>query len=350
MELDYLSVATIFTTRKWCPWFSTAKELTLNTGSPLPKGSEISQDNAGKENMCFNLSALRNSPAYSGLAVKCRKHSVLLSPTADLSEGGSGTLVRYGTICGILTNTHVMSDSIDTRLIYSPLEKTKDPTFFWNVPVELLQTIYLETPQGVDALKGTVWNSNCLDICLLQMSQAAFDIALQKSGKEAVDLSVYKKKYLSNRDAYLASDHISHWSWAIDGAPREQCAHDTNQVLHSRFDGLYVCGGSKHGTYKTDPLMLVHPPFDRDADRLQHDLGPTLDIIPDKFGGISGAGVWQISFHGEHNTPQGIAEMFFSGVCVAGIPGQCLYSRGPSALYDIFTEYLDKLLASTNAP
>jgi len=104
-----------------------------------------------------------------------------------------------------------------------------------------------------------------------------------------------------------------------------------------------VCGGSKIGTYKTDPLTLVQSPFDRDADRLQHDLGPTLDALPSKFGGISGAGMHQISFYGEEGTLKGIAETFFSGVCVAGIPGECLYSRGPSALYDIFIAYLDAL-------
>lgn len=295
--------------------------------------------------MQIPLSNLRSTVLLENLAVKCRKHSVIISSTPNLKKGGSGILVKYQAICGILTATHVMADYIEAHVIYSPLQPTEGSTFFLNIKVELQQIIYLETAQGINALKEKSWPSDCLDLCLLRMNQSAFDDVLHKSGKEAVDLSVYKQKYLSQPDAYIANDPTnSYWSWAIDGSPREQCYHDEKHVLHSTFDGLYVCGGSEQGTYKTDPLTKVHSPFDQDADRLQHDLGPTQDIIPDKFGGISGAGVWQVSFRGEQNIPKEIDEMLFSGICVAGICGKCLYSRGPTALYEIFTKYLDTFL------
>lgn len=294
--------------------------------------------------MTVALGNLRGTPAYAELAIRCRPYSVIFSLTRDLREGGSGTLVRYKSLCGLLTATHVMAGHIDARLIYSPLQRTAIPTVFSNTAVPIQRVIYLETVEGIEAFKGTYWPSGCLDICLLEMEHASFDRILQSSGKQVVDLSAYREKYIANKDGYIASDPISHWSWAVDGSPREDSAHDQQRILHSRFDGLYGCGGSKERTYKTDPLTLVQAPFDRDADRLQHDLGPTLDVLPSKFGGISGGGMWQVSFHGKGGVVKGIAEMFFSGVCVAGLPGKCLYSRGPTALYDIFTAYLDTLI------
>lgn len=108
------------------------------------------------------------------------------------------------------------------------------------------------------------------------------------------------------------------------------------------FDGLYVCGASVKGeTYKTQPLTLVLPPYDSYADLICHDLGTTSDLLSDKFDDISGGGMWQLAFSGMNGIPEKIDEMFFSGVCVSGIPGKCLYSRGPSTLYDIFLKYLD---------
>jgi len=57
------------------------------------------------------------------------------------------------------------------------------------------------------------------------------------------------------------------------------------------------CGGAMEGaTYKTDSLTFVRPPFDREADRGKHDLGPTTDQLPSTFGGISGGGMWQLRF------------------------------------------------------
>jgi hypothetical protein len=51
--------------------------------------------------------------------------------------------------------------------------------------------------------------------------------------------------------------------------------------------------------------------------------------------------MWQLSISGKDGVPEEIDEMFFSGICVAGVQGECLYSRGPYALYDIFAKYLD---------
>lgn len=295
--------------------------------------------------MTFTLGNLRQTLAYAELASLCRNHSVMFSPTPNLEEGGSGTLALYKGLCGIISATHVMAKSIDARFIFSPLLKTPDPTLFLNVCIPIKRLLYLETPEGLRALRENNWHSGTLDICFIELYPSVLDCLLHISGKYAVNLLEYKQSYLTRRDKYCSSEHNKDWCWAIDGAPREGAKHNDQLIFESKFDGLYVCGGAMQGsTYKTDPLTLVRPPFDSEADRGKHDLGPTADVIPDKFNGISGGGMWQVSFKGKNGAPESIDEMFFSGICVAGIDQKHLSSRGPSALYEIFTAYLDTLI------
>ncbi len=295
--------------------------------------------------MTFALSALRGRPVYTELAEKCRAQSILISSVPNLAAGGSGTLATYKNLCGILSATHVFADEINTTMIYSPLEKTNNPTIYLNTPIRIKKVIYLETAEGIKALQGKRWAEETLDICFIQLDPDLFTHLLEISGKKAVDLSKEQEKFSKDFQKYYYSDQNNIWSWAVDGSPREGACHNTQGILESRFDGLYVCGGSMKGeTYKTQPLTLVLPPYDSYADLICHDLGTTIDLLPDKFGGISGGGMWQIAFSGMNGIPEKIDEMFFSGVCVSGIPGKCLYSRGPSALYDIFLKYLDTFL------
>jgi hypothetical protein len=185
------------------------------------------------------------------------------------------------------------------------------------------------------------WPEGTLDICLIQLNPDEFNSVLQKSGKRAVDLQEYKTKYLNNSEKYCSFERNHDWIWAVDGYPREGGSQNDQGILEFKFDGLYLCGGSKEGcTYKTQQLTFVSAPFDSFADLSSHDLGPTSNLMPSKFGGISGAGMWQMSFSG-NGVPEAIDEMLFSGICVAEIPQECLYARGPSALYDVFTCYLD---------
>lgn len=292
--------------------------------------------------MTFALGKLRDKPVYTELAERCRAQSVMISPTPNLREGGSGTLATYRNLCGIIGATHVLAQHIDTETIYAPIQKTDDPTIFLNIPISIKKTIYLETLNGIKALQGNHWPEGALDICFIQLDPALFNYLLQVSGKKAVDLSKQRAKFIKDPQKYYLSDQNNIWSWAVDGAPREGAFQNNHNILESRFDGLYVCGGSMQGeTYKTQPLTLVLPNYDSSADLICHDLGPTTDLLPDKFGGISGGGMWQISFCGKDGVPEEIDEMFFSGICVAGVQGECLYSRGPSALYDVFSKYLD---------
>lgn len=292
----------------------------------------------------FSLSALRNTKLSNDLAAIVRQHSVLISPVANLLNGGSGTLVRYKNFFGILTATHVMAGHIKATGIYSPILRTPDPTYFFNEFIPIKKMIYLETPEGVIALTKKDWPEGALDICLIQLEKNVFDRVLDASGKKAVDLDCYKERYLNNFEKY-GTDSNQNWSWANEGSPRQDGIHNDKGVLESKFDGLYLSGGSKEGsTFRTHALTLVSPPFDKDADCICHDFGPSEDALPSRFGGMSGSGTWQVSFRGKNGIPEEIDEMFFAGVCVSEtIPQQTLYSRGPSSLYDIFIRYLDTL-------
>lgn len=299
--------------------------------------------------MTFALSALREQPVYLELAERCRAQSVLISHTPNLKEGGSGTFATYKNLCGILSATHVFANDINTTVIYSPLQKTNNPTIYLNIPIQIKKVIYLETTEGTKALQGEYSAEETLDICFIQLDPDLFNHLLEISGKKPVDLSKEQEKFSKNFEKYYYSDQNNIWSWAVDGAPREGAFHNNQGILESRFDGLYVCGGSMKGeTYKTQPLTLVIPPYNSSADLICHDLGTTTDLLPDKFGGISGGGMWQVAFSGMDGIPEKIDEMFFSGVCVSGIPGKCLYSRGPSALYDVFLQYLNRFCKDGN--
>lgn len=295
--------------------------------------------------MTFTLGSLRNTHVYTELANKCRSYSVLISLNPDLRQGGSGTLITYKKYCGILSATHVIAEQTNARNIFAPIQKTENPKIFLNDRISIKRLIFLETSVGIHALQQREWPEGALDICLIQLEQEEFLSVLYKSGKRSVDLSEHKTKYLNDFEKYCGLDRNHNWTWAVDGSPREDAIQNDCGILESRFDGLYLCGGSKDGsTYRTQLLTLVSAPFDRESDISVHDLGPTVDSIPSKFGGISGGGMWQVSFSG-NSVPEAINEMFFSGVCVAGKPQECLYARGPSALYDIFTNYLDIVLS-----
>lgn len=300
--------------------------------------------------MTFALGNLRRTPVYEELAVKCRSYSVMYSPTPDLEEGGSGVFAFYGKLCGIISATHVMANFIQANFIFSPISKTADPTIFLTIPVPIGRILHLETSEGLQALRGDFWPSGALDICFIELDPSVFNHLMHISGKQAVDLLEHKQKYFLKRDDYCSVDRNHDWCWAVDGAPREEAFHNAQGILESKFDGLYVCGGAMEGaTYKTDSLTLVRQPFDREADRGKHDLGPTTDQLPSTFGGISGGGMWQLRFKGVDNMPQSIDEMFFSGICVAGKDQKHLSSRGPSALYDIFTSYLDTFTTTNDS-
>lgn len=284
----------------------------------------------------MKLGALRGTSVYDELARKLRAFSLLISPTPHLGVGGSGTLVKCKDKVGILTATHVLIYHLDAQCIFAPCRATEDPTFFLNDRIPIKRIIYLETDQGLQELaKTTPYPEDTLDICLIELDTDVFEDILQKSGKKFVDMSVYRDKYNTDFESYCCS--CNDWCWAMDGATRENVMQDDNDILHSRYDGLYVSGGN----YRSTPLVHVPLSFNGIADLCVHQLGPTLDSLPNNYEGLSGAGVWQVAFTGDNGIPTGIHELFFSGVLVCGRDQEMIASRGPTSLYDIFLCYLD---------
>ena len=82
---------------------------------------------------CWNIEAI-----YTELAEKCRAQSILISSVPNLAGGGSGTFATYKSLYGILSATHVFADDINTTIIYSPLEKTNNPTIYLNIPIRVI--------------------------------------------------------------------------------------------------------------------------------------------------------------------------------------------------------------------
>ncbi|NGX60238.1 MAG: hypothetical protein KR126chlam3_01407 [Chlamydiae bacterium] len=303
----------------------------------------LSTETSNASSNTMSLSGLRGTPVYDALAKGLRTHSLVISPIPYLGGGGSGTLVKYKDKVGMLTATHVLIHYLDSREIFSPFQATDDPTFFINDHIQIKKIIYLDTESGLWQLdKADSYPENTLDICLIELDVDVFENVLQRSGKKAVDLSVYKENYTNNFDLYSSSN--KDWCWAMDGAPRENVKQDDNNILQSRYDGLHVAGGR----YRSTPLVHVLPSFDQTADLCVHQLGPTLDPLPNRFAGMSGAGVWQVKFEGNKGKPSAIHELFFSGVVVSeGISSEEvseeLASRGPTSLYDIFLSYIDSI-------
>lgn len=305
------------------------------------------------QNMSFALSALRGTKLFTELGSITRSHSLLVSSKADLSGHGSGTLIKYNNVYGILTATHVFADCIDTKVVFSPIEKTYDPTIFLCRPLPIKQIIHLETTKGLELLKGEKEPDGTLDICLLLMEELDFKKALEISSKSYVDLNLYKKRYEQNFEKYCIPDSARNWSYVIEGYPDEG-AHSNQNLINFPHDGTYLCGGAMEGaTFKTRRLKLIQEPYNNeDADVSYHDFGPTIDKIPQRFGGISGGGMWMVSFSGQNNIPEKIDELFFAGICVSeelknpiGLKSEVirLVCKGPDSLYRIFTSFLETL-------
>ncbi len=285
----------------------------------------------------FSLSDLRETDLFTEIVKKLIPYnSMPFSLESDLTVGGTLTLAKYKNFYGFLTATHIQAKHLNIKEIFAPSIKTNDPNTYLTKRITIKKIIYLETSEGISLLSSAdgKWDSSTLDICFIEIDENIFHDLLKESGKQVVDLQKYQEKYLSNVKKYCS---YPNWCWGIVGSPREQAKHDKNNIIISKFDGLYLSGGK----YKTTPLIHVRSPFDKDADICDHKFGPTKDALPSEFQGISGGGVWQISFCGK-TIPEKIDEMFFSGVLVAASPDD-LVSRGPEALYNIFLPSLDSL-------
>ena len=177
---------------------------------------------------------------------------------------------------------------------------------------------------------------------MIEIEPTTFYKMLTGSSKKVVDLCRYSA--LIENNFYKYGCENKDWFWVLCGAPREGGDHDENNIVHSKFDGIYPSGG----VYGETPLINVIPCCQYHADVCVHRIGSTKDILPSDFRGISGGSVWKLAVSGSNGLPEKIEECFFSGVIISeGILNEDaiekvvdIRSRGPDSLYNLFLRNL----------
>lgn len=293
------------------------------------------------------LGSLRNTEFTQIISEALEPHSLVIfyAPNDPSGAGGSGTLVNYKGIKGILTASHVISPFSDKRTIFLPCILREGSVDIWEVaeaPFCRILTIddlnLYSTPEWIDE-----WSENGLDISLIQFEDCVFDEIVKQWHKQPLDLAEMRKKYLSHDSKYWSPLYKHDWTWTIAGTPREGCGLIEKDVNFFPHAGVYIGGGETK--LRTDTLQNATTSFRGLAvDIIKTQLGPTLDKLPRDFSGASGGGFYQTS---ERQTGDQfkIEEMLLAGVFVAGNEeAGWLYSRGHIALYEIFCNFLDKEL------
>ena len=293
------------------------------------------------------LGSLRDTGFTKIIGETLETHTVVIfyAQNDTRGAGGSGTLIHYKGIKGILTASHVIAPFKNKKYIFLPCLLRPETTDVWGVigaPFCRILTIdnldlYL-SPEWMEA-----WSENGLDISLIQFEDHIFDNILKMWGKRSLDLVEMRQKYLSHEGKYWSPDHKHDWTWTIAGRPREGCGLIEKDVNYFPHAGVYIGGGETK--LRTDTLQNVLLNFKGSAvDIIETQLGPTEDKLPQDFSGCSGGGMYQTR---ERQTDDqfAIEEMLLAGVFVAGNEkAGWLYSRGHMALYDVFCRFLDEAL------
>lgn len=272
-------------------------------------------------------------------------HSVVIFQALNdpIGAGGSGTLVQYKGIKGILTASHVIAPLKSKRQIVLPCKLRPGTSDVWEsieVPVVHIFTIDdLDLYVSFDPDK--IWSENRLDISLVQIDDNIFDDIVTSWGKQPLDLAQMRDKYLEQEEQYWSPLHKHDWTWVIAGAPREGCGLIEKDVNFFPHASVYIGGGRTQ--LRSGTLQDVQPHYkNKDVDIIETPLGPTQDILPKNFAGCSGGGIYQIRA-AQVDDRFKIDDLLLAGVFVAGNEGKgLLYSRGPIALYDIFCDFLDR--------
>ncbi|MES2345483.1 MAG: hypothetical protein V4494_06070 [Chlamydiota bacterium] len=160
-----------------------------------------------------------------------------------------------------------------------------------------------------------------------------------------MELDIYIEKYKKNKKQLTAPDRVHDWFWVIGGSPREQSGPSLNDssILEFKHGGAFFCGG--YIKREMFALSMVDEKYrDCDADLIISPLGPTLDVLPFSYGGMSGGGLYQVKLK-EIRGHKNIEDLMFAGVFVAD-NGECLVSRGHVSLYEVFCRYLDDFIAN----
>lgn len=293
------------------------------------------------------LGSLRGTEFTDIISKALEPHSVVIfyalnDPTG---AGGSGTLVHYKGIKGILTASHVIAPFKNEQYIFLPCILRPGTADVWEVigaPICRILTIDdLDLYLSPAWIKN--WSENGLDISLVQFEDKIFDDIVRLWGKQPLDLAEMRQKYLNQEGQYWSPDHKHDWTWVIAGTPREGCGLIEKDVNFFPDAGVYIGGGETR--LRVDTLQLVQSPYvGKEVDIIETSLGPTQDILPRNFAGCSGGGMYQTRER-QIGDRFKIEEVLLAGVFVAGNEKKGhLCSRGHIALYDIFCDFLDRQL------
>ena len=268
----------------------------------------------------ITLGELRDTPVPKLIGEALESHSVVIFYSQDdpTGAGGSGTLIHYKGVKGILTASHVIAPFSKRRTIFLPCILRQGTIDVWEVvevPFSRILTIdnlniYL-TPKWIDR-----WPENGLDISLIQIHDYIFDDILSHWHKQSLDLAEMRTRYFSQEAKYWSPENKHNWTWTIVGTPREGCRLIEKDVNYFCHGSVYLGGGETKLRFNT--LQNVQQSFQGlDVDIIETQLGTTLDILPRDFSGASGGGIYKTSQR-QINDQFKIEEFLLSGVFVAG--------------------------------
>lgn len=293
----------------------------------------------------ISLGELRKTNFTHAIAEALMKYCIVIFLGSDNLRGGSGTLVIYKGIKGILTASHVAA-LLENSLFAIPYRLREGCSDIWEIqqiPIKRILTIddlsLYQTPELIEN-----WSENGLDITLLQLDDEVFEDILKSTGKNSLDLEQMKDKYEAEESKYWSPFNKNDWSWTICGTPRKSLSLIENDVVYFPYASTYIGGGSTK--LRLDTLQKIKEPYSGlDVDIIETELGPTEDEIPDDFSGASGGPIFQTRERLTGNTISN-EEIMLAGIFVAGDEkvAKKLWSRGHIALYDIFCIFLDKIV------
>lgn len=293
---------------------------------------------------------LRKKGIQEAIGKTIEPFSVVLfySPNDPQGAGGSGTLVTYKGIVGILTASHVVAPFSDRKTIFLPCCLRFGTIDVWEtVEVPFCRILSMD---DFNLYSHPEWSEDGLDIALIQFENNIFYDILRSWQKTPIDLNEMKNRYIFCGQKYWSSENASDWSWPIAGTPREGCRlmHDESDLSSKNVNffpnaGVYIGGGECK--LKQNTLQKVISKYrGTDADLIVSQIGPTEDFLPSDFSGMSGGGCYQIRGR-LIDDKYAVDEFLLAGIFVAGNENEgWLYSRGHISLYEIFCKFLDEQL------
>ncbi len=158
---------------------------------------------------------------------------IFYTPNDPEGAGGSGTLVNYKGIKGILTASHVAA-SLRDKTLYLPCVLRYGTDNIWDVrEVSFLRILTIDKLNKYSP--NDYWPENRLDISLIQFDDTEFDNIIKQWKKQPVDLAMMKVKYNSNENKYWSPDNNHFFVWDISGVPRQGSQFESENVVYFPF-------------------------------------------------------------------------------------------------------------------